>query len=191
MGESNPAPFLPAKVPWPQPGTWQCHLLALSLVLPGAALGIMGAFFQELRSGDILLPFLAAPIIEEVLKPVGVYILLLRWPHILNSQLYTAGLSALSGFSFAIVESTVYVNLYVPQHSTEFVVYRYSVPLVMHTLTSFIIGLGVNQRLLASLRGEIPLLEGSRRFFITSIVLHALFNVVATVLAAVGILDLE
>jgi len=175
----------------PQPGSLAGHSLALSLALVGGVLGVIGAFFQEVRGGGLLIAFAGAPMIEEVLKPAGVYILLIRWPHLLPSQLYNAGLAAISGLSFGIIESAIYVNVYFPEHSSQLVVYRFTVPLLMHTMTSFIVGFGINQRLLASVRGEIPLLAGNRRFFITGIVLHALFNITATVLWAVGVLDLE
>ena len=152
----------------------------------------MGSFFQEVRGGGgLLLAFVGAPIIEEVLKPAGVYLLLVRWPYVLRSQLYTAGLAALAGLSFGIIESVVFVTLYHPDHTSRFVVYRFTAPLVIHTLASFIVGFGINQRLLASIRGEIPLLEGSRRFFISAILLHALFNVTITVLAVADVLNVE
>ena len=59
------------------------HLFAISLALIGGVLGILGAVVQEMRTGGfLLLFFLGAPIIEEGLKPAGVYILLARWPRL-------------------------------------------------------------------------------------------------------------
>src|SRR6266540_5970070 len=58
---------------------WQ--LFAVGVALLGGAFGVIGAFLQELRAGGgIFLAFTGAPIIEEALKPAGVYLLLLRWP---------------------------------------------------------------------------------------------------------------
>ena len=73
-------------------------LLALFLAIVGGGLGIVGAFVQEFQAG--LLIFIGAPMIEEALKPAGIYILLIRWPQALRGRLYTAVLAGISGLSF-------------------------------------------------------------------------------------------
>jgi len=52
----------------------------------------------------------------------------------------------------------------------------------MHMACSFILGFGINQKLLASVRGEIPLLKGNKKFFIIPMVMHSLFNIMAVFL---------
>jgi RsiW-degrading membrane proteinase PrsW (M82 family) len=191
MADPDGAPASQLGIPVTRPRGPQNHLLALALATLGGLLGVVGAFIQEVRGGDLILAFVGAPIIEEALKPAGVYVLLIRWPHLLRGQLYTAGLAGLAGLCFGVIESAVYVNVYLPDHTQKFVIYRFTVPLLMHSLASFIVGLGINQRLLASIRGEIPLLQGSRKFFITGVVLHALLNAGAVALSLAGILDVE
>ena len=167
-------------------------LLAFSLALLGGALGIVGAFVQELRSGGLLLlPFVGAPIIEELLKPAGVYVLLVRWPYTLRGRLYTASLAAISGLSFGIIEAVVYVTVYVSDAPASFVLYRFTLPLLLHTTTSFIFGLGINQRVLDWASRGLPLPKASRNLFIVAVALHALFNTVATVLWLSGILNVD
>ncbi len=153
---------------------------------------MLGAFVQELRSGGaLLLPFVGAPIIEESLKPLGVYVLLVRWPHVLRSQLYTAFLAALSGLSFGIIESTLFVTLSGPDHPDWFLTYRFTAPLLMHSVASLIVGLGINRGLLdwATGRGSFP--RRSRNAYVTAMVLHALFNVTAVSLTLAGVLDID
>ena len=133
--------------------------------------------------------FVAAPIVEEALKPSGVYLLLGKWPHLLRNRLYTAYLAALGGISFAIVENIIYLAVYSPEHSGAFVLYRFTAPLAVHTLASFIVGFGINQRLLASVRGEVPFLSGNWKFFVAAIALHALYNIAATVAQVSGLLQ--
>lgn len=162
-------------------------LKAVAVALVGGVFGILGALIQETRAG-FLLAFVAAPIIEEALKPSGVYLLLAKWPHLLRSRLYTAFLAALGGASFAVIENIVYLTIYFPHHSQVLVIYRFTVNLFMHSLTSFILGFGINQRLVASVRGDIPLLSGNWKFFIPAMVLHALYNIGATVAQALGYL---
>ena len=95
------------------------HIFAVSIALIGGLLGIVGAMIQELRAGGfLLLPFLGAPIIEEGLKPLGVYILLIRWPHLLRGRLYTALLAALAGLTFGTSRST-YPALRTPSSSID------------------------------------------------------------------------
>ncbi len=93
-----------------KPSQWRDHSLAAFFAIAGGLLGILGAVIEEARAG-FLVPFVAAPIIEEALKPCGVYFLLGKWPRLLRSQLYTAYLAALGGLSFAVIENLVYLFL--------------------------------------------------------------------------------
>ena len=166
------------------------HFLALSLALLGGILGILGAAIQEIRSGGLLLlPFIGAPIIEELLKPTGVYILLVRWPRLLRGQLYTALLAALSGLAFGVVEAVVYVNVYVSDPPDWFVTYRFTLPLLVHATASFIVGLGISQGLLSWARGGSPLPRATRNFYLAAIALHATFNIVATALVIASVFE--
>ncbi len=167
------------------------HLFAITFAVLGGVLGILGAAFQELRTGGVflLLPFVGAPIIEELLKPSGIYILLVRWPRLLRGQLHTALLAAVSGLSFGLIEAVVYVTVYVSDPPDWFVTYRFTLPLLVHATASFIVGLGINERLLAWARDGAPLPKANRNFIIAGIALHAVFNTVATALALSGVLD--
>ncbi len=190
--ESSEAQVFPAPVPPPRAGTLSRHLLAVCIALLGGALGIAGAFVQEFRTGGfLLLPFLGAPIIEEGVKPAGIYIMLIRWPHFLRGQLHTALLTAISGLSFGVIEAVTYVTLYVSDPSDLFVAYRFTLPLVLHTTSSFIVGLGLNQRLLDWAQGRAPLPKASRNLFIAAASLHGLYNTVAMALWLSGVLDLD
>lgn len=159
------------------------------MAVVGGIFGIFGAFVEEAQAA-LLVPFVAGPIIEEALKPSGVYVLLAKWPHLLRSQLYTAYLAALGGISFAVVENIIYLTVYFPEHTGALVVYRFTVALGMHAVASFIFGFGINRRLVASVWGEVPLLSGSKKFFITAIVLHGVYNIAAAVAQASGLLKL-
>ena len=168
------------------------HLLAVSVALLGGVFGVVGAFVQELQSGGaLLLPFVGAPIIEEALKPAGVYALLVRWPHVLRSQLHTALLAALAGLAFGVIESTLFVTLAVSDRPDWFIPYRFTAPVLMHSVASLIVGLGISRGLVewAAGRGSFP--RRSRNAYIAAVVLHALFNVTAVSLALAGVLDVD
>lgn len=110
------------------------------------------------------------------------YILLAKWPHLLRSRLFTALLSALGGLAFSIVENLVYLYVYFPDHAASLAVYRFALATPLHTVASFVFGFGINQRLLASVKGEVPFLSGSRRFFFSAMALHSAYNIAVTVM---------
>ena len=179
----------PLSLPAPPTGPGPLgYLLALAVALLGGVLGILGAFVQEIRAGGLLLlPFLGAPIIEEIAKPCGVYLLLARWPRLLRGQVHTALLAAAAGLSFGLVEALVYLEVYVPDPPDWFVTYRLSLPLVLHAAASFIVGLGINRGLLDWADKGSPLPKSTRNFYLAGIGLHAVFNTVVTALAIGGV----
>ena len=169
------------------------YVLTIILAIVGGFLGILGAVIQEIQSTTtyILLPFLGAPIIEEALKPSGLYLALLWWPRALTSQLFTAMLCALSGLVFGVIESFVYVTLYVEDPSDEFIVFRFSVPLGLHAACSYLVGLGLNQQVIDWAAGRAKLPRATRNFYIAAVALHGAYNTIAVVLSVAGVLDFD
>ncbi|MGH9201585.1 MAG: PrsW family glutamic-type intramembrane protease, partial [Vicinamibacterales bacterium] len=168
-------------------------ILALLVAVSGGALGIIGAIIQEFQASPAFLlgPFVAAPIIEEAMKPVGVYIALIRWPLALRSQTFTAVLAALAGLVFGIIESIVYVTIYVDDPSDTFVAYRFSVTLGLHAAASYLVGLGINQGVLDWAQGRSPLPRASRNFYFAGVILQSLYNTTVVILAISGITDFD
>lgn len=169
------------------------YVLTILLALVGGLLGIIGAIFQEGQTTFtyLLLPFIGAPIIEEALKPSGIYLALLWFPRALRSQLFTAVLCALSGLVFGVIESFVYVTVYVDDPSDAFIVFRFSVPLGLHAAASYLVGLGINQRILDWASGRTKLPRASRNFYIAAVALHGLYNTIAVILSISGVLDFD
>lgn len=169
------------------------HLLALFFAVAGGALGIFGAIVAELQSsgGFLLLAILGAPLIEEALKPAGLYILLAKWPRALRGQLHTAALAGISGLSFGLIESWVYVNVYVSDPPDWLLTYRFTIALALHTTASFVYGLGLNRRMIDWTQGLSPLPKSTRNFYITAVVMHAIFNTTAIILAFAGVFDFD
>ncbi len=128
--------------------------------------------------------FVGAPVIEEAVKPAGVYFLLVKRPTLLRNRWYTAFLSALAGLAFALVENLFYLHIYFPYHSPRLAVWRYTVCVAMHVTASFIAGFGINAKLLAAVHGAIRFLAFDKRFFIAAMVLHGLYNVFAALCAS-------
>ena len=142
------------------------------------------AAFQEFFHGSLLVAFAGGPIIEEATKPLGLYALLAWRPTALGGRLRVAFLSGLAGLAFGVVESTLYVWAYYPEHSQAWVLYRFTATVALHTLWSFILGFGINRRLVASIWGEAPFLSGNWKFFVTPMALHSAYNIGATIYPA-------
>lgn len=177
-----------AASPRPTPLT---HATVTLIALSGGLLGLIGAFFAEVRSsaGLVLVPFVAAPLIEEMLKPIGLYLSLVRWPQALTSQLHRALLAAGAGVVFGVLESLIYVTVYAPDHPEWYVAFRFSVPVALHAGASYVTGLGVSRGVVDWVNGRGPLPRASRNFYIAGVLIHAGYNIAATALVIAGPLD--
>jgi hypothetical protein len=159
-------------------------VLAIILALAGGVFGIIGAFVQEVRAGfSPLIPVVGAPIIEEVLKPSGLYVVVARWPALFHRQLYISALAALGGLVFGLLESLIYATVYVDDPSNAYLVFRFTVPVALHVTASFIAGWGIRPELWrwANAGGKFP--RVSRNAFLAAMVLHGLYNAVAIALS--------
>lgn len=184
---------LPAAATHPRSRSPLWYVFGALMAIIGGVLGIPGAVIQEMRAGGyLLLPIVGAPIIEESLKPTGVYILLARWPFVVRNQLYTAAITGLAGFTFGMLESAAYVAAFADDAPDWFPLYRFTIPVAMHTTASFIAGLGINQGLADWVGGRMPFPKRSRMCYLVAMLLHSLFNTTALALTFAGVFgDLE
>jgi len=60
-------------------------------------------------------------------------------------------------------------------------VFRYSACLTLHVVCSFILGFGVNQKPLASVKEEIHLLKGNKNIFFIPTIIYNLFNMAVVI----------
>ncbi len=156
------------------------YILGPLIAMMGGFFGILAAGYENSGYGLFVAAFLVAPVLEEAVKPCGVYWLLGRRPHALPNQMYTACLAALAGLTFGIIESLVYVGIYYIEYGEldmGFVIWRFTVCLLLHTVCSFIVGWGINDKLVAWVRGEVPFLQGNRKFFFTAMIIHSCYNI--------------
>lgn len=179
----EPAPFEP-ELATDARRTPSRYLAAIVLALVGGIFGILGAFVQEVRAGlSPLIPVVGAPIIEEVLKPSGLYVVIARWPALFERQIYISALAALGGLTFGLIESTVYATVYVDHPSHTYLLFRFTVPVMLHVTASFIAGWGIRPELWrwANSGGKFP--KVSRNAFLAAMALHGTYNAVAIALS--------
>jgi len=133
--------------------------------------------------------FIGAPIIEELFKPIGVYLGQVWFPQTLRNRIYVALLCALGGVVFGLIESWVYVNIYVDDPSDAYTQFRYTVPVALHAAASFIVGLGLTQAVVHWVNGRAKLPKSSRNFYIGGVLLHAVYNTSVVILSIAGVID--
>jgi RsiW-degrading membrane proteinase PrsW (M82 family) len=172
--------------PGPVSGPWL--LFGVFIAVLGCVIALPAVILQEIQSG---VPFIAAAVIEEALKPAGVYILMLRWPRALGSRLHVAVLCAIAGLTFGLIESWIYVTVYFPDEGSDFVLFRFTVPVTMHVVASFIVGLGLSRTIFDWAAGRAPFPKRTRRFYFAGAGLHALYNVTAIILVLNGDLNFD
>lgn len=159
------------------------YVLGPLVAMAGGIFGILAAAYEEAGYGMYIGAFVAAPVFEELIKPCGVYWLLGRKPHVLPSQRYIAFLSALAGLSFGIIESLMYVGivyLVCDELDQGFVIWRFTVCLLLHAGCSFIVGHGINHKLVAWVRGEISFIRIDWKFFLIAMLIHSAYNISVT-----------
>jgi RsiW-degrading membrane proteinase PrsW (M82 family) len=191
--EPTAAAVEPAQAPVPSAGIG-LQLVVLIVAVLGGFLGILGSLVSEIQRGGgfVILPIIiAAPMIEEAMKPAGVYIALIKWPYVLRNQLHIAVLCALSGLVFGLIESWVYVNVYVEDGSDAFVRFRYTVPVAMHVICSFVYGLGLNRSIIDWASGHGKVARSTRHAYISAAVIHGTYNLMAIILSVAGVLDFD
>jgi len=125
------------------------------------------------------------------MKPAGIYILLLRWPQALLGRLHTALLAALAGLTFGLIESFIYVKVYSPDEGSDYVLFRFTVPVLMHTVASFIVGYGLSRTVIDWAAGRAPFPKLTRNFYFAAVALHVVYNTVAVILSLTGVLDFD
>lgn len=173
-----------------RPPTLSTHVKVILLSLAGGAMGIAGAFFAEARSGGfVLLIVLGAPVIEEAFKPIGVFLSMVRWPRALTNRLYVALLCAGAGTVFGLIESAIYIWVYVDDAPDWFPLFRFTVPVAMHALASFTVGLGLSRGVVDWVNHGTRLPKRARNFYFAGVGLHALYNTSAVILYVSGITD--
>jgi RsiW-degrading membrane proteinase PrsW (M82 family) len=153
-------------------------VLGLGLSLLGVLPAVFWAFLLEQNLGYFY-GFLAAGPVEEVLKPLGVYVALIFLPNISKKSLLVVVLSIISALLFAVIENYVYLNIYFPKHSKELASFRWRYCILLHIVCSFIYSFSI-------LKNIAYLVKKSERkpslvLPLMSMTFHNLYNIIVTI----------
>lgn len=113
------------------------------LAVIGVIPAIFGAMINELNFAGLFGLFLAAPLIEEIIKPAGVYGVLLLNKEFPFKRISIPMISLISGICFAFIENYIYLNIYFPEHSPALENFRYTYCVLLHATCSFIYGFSI------------------------------------------------
>jgi RsiW-degrading membrane proteinase PrsW (M82 family) len=133
-----------------------------------------------------LLLFLVAPFYEEALKPLGVYFAFVRWPHVALSRVQIASLAAIGGLTFGLIESYLFVDGH-PEEGSNYVLFRFTAPVLMHVTASFIMGLGLRREAFSR---PWRISFATREAYYTAVGVHLAYNIAVVVLAVIGVREL-
>ena len=158
------------------------------IALVGGACSTVAAFIfntlyaLELGIWHFLAAVLIAPWVEEMLKPLGVYFLIWKWPNIFKFRIYNAFLAALAGAVFATLENLLYIYVFYPDMNAADIQFRWFYCTALHISCCAIYGYGLTPESM----DEIWVGENTARWspYIPAMIaigIHALWNLVATI----------
>ncbi len=173
-----------------QTPAWQSWFVTACLVAMAGPFAVVGTLLtgnvQGLSMG-ILATVLAAPLVEELLKMSGAAIIIERRIFLFRSPAQIMLTTASAGALFAVIENLLYLNLYIPDPSPAIIAWRWSVCVALHVCCASISGVGlVRVWREAWAEQRRPNIQRATPFFITAIVIHALYNLAAVIFGALG-----
>ena len=173
--------------------TWfDSWAVTMLVALAAGPWGVMGAFAGANATGFALLAVCVfGPVVEEVTKVAMALWVIEKRPYLFLSGGQILICAACGGLAFASIENLIYIYVYVPNHSAEFVAFRWTVCVALHMTCSTLAGLGlVKVWREAITRLQKPRLELCYGWLVTAMVGHGLYNFTMTVLQLAGWLDL-
>jgi hypothetical protein len=172
---------------WSPLKSWGLTLLVALAAGPWAVLGALMNGGQSI-SGALMLVFFG-PVTEELMKIAGVTLVIEKWPYALRGAAQIVICSVAGGLAFAAIENLLYFYVYVPSPTHKLIVWRWTACVALHTVCSFIAGLGAVRVWRNVWRTHSPpKLSLALPFIIAASVTHGLYNATALVLELTGVL---
>jgi hypothetical protein len=173
---------------WTPLRSWGVTLLIALAAGPWAVFGALFNGAQSLWGPLMLVVF--GPLTEELMKIASVTLVIEKWPFALRGAAQTVICSVAGGLAFAAIENLLYLNIYIPNPSRELVVWRWTACVALHTVCSFIAGLGAVRVWRNVWRDKAPpKLALALPFIIAAAVTHGLYNLLAMVLEISGMVN--
>jgi RsiW-degrading membrane proteinase PrsW (M82 family) len=153
-------------------------LLALALSLAGVLPAVFWAFLLEQNLG-YLYGFLAAGPVEEVLKPLGVYVALIFLPNIPRKSFLVVVFSIICALLFASIENYVYLHFYFPKHPPELAHFRWRYCTLLHIVCSTTYSFSILKNIAYFVQKSEK--KPSLVFPLVAMTVHNLYNIIVTI----------
>jgi len=181
---------------WLQAGmertTWlDSMLITLGVALAAGPWGVLGAFASAGATGfGILMVTVFGPVAEEVAKVAAALWVVEKRPYWFKSSGQILFCALCGGLAFAALENLVYMYIYVPNHTWDFVVYRWTVCVLLHVSCSLIAGVGLARMWRDSIGNRRPpQMSRALPWLFVAMGIHGLYNLSVTVASSFGWLD--
>jgi len=179
-----------------QQTTWLESLSAMMLVaLAAGPWAVVSALSLGGASGSIfaiLMYTVFGPVTEEVVKVATALWVVEKRPYWFRSLWQIFFCAACGGLAFAAIENLLYIYVYVPDHSPEFVQFRWTVCVFLHVSCSLVAGVGLARIWDNAIRNlHPPRLAMGVPWFVIAMVGHGLYNLTVIIASAMGWLDLN
>jgi len=175
--------------------TWLQSLSTMLLVaLAAGPWAVLGALYVGTVSGSvfgILMLTVLGPVAEEVAKVAAALWVVEKRPFLFQSLWQIFLCAACGGLAFAAIENLLYLYVYVPKHTPEFVHFRWTVCVFLHVSCSLVAGVGLARIWDNAIRNlHPPRLALGVPWFVIAMVGHGLYNLTVIVASAAGWFDL-
>lgn len=167
-------------------------LWLLAAAFGGGIFAILGTMLEEAFSSSVLMLFLIGPAIEEVMKPIGVILLLESRPYVFVNRGSVILVALASATIFASLENFMYIFIYNPGGSMIFIMYRLIACTLIHLIATFVFTLGLLGDFEDVRAGKKTFeLEDRVRYIIAAIGIHSAFNTIVYLLHRFEILAIR
>ena len=180
-----PSPAPEPVPPWSPTTEMRVFLVACA----GGLLGTLGAVLEEGLSVVPLAFVVVGPVIEEVMKPIGMIILLEKRPRWIRGAAQVVIYSVLGAVIFATIENLVYIFVFHPRGGPSFVAFRFTACTALHVVCTTIFALGLVKvwRRVRTGAGSFDLDDGLG-YVIAAVAVHGLYNLTVTILEKLEVL---
>jgi hypothetical protein len=154
-------------------------LMTLAVVLVAGPWGVLGALFGgvEGSSSAFAMYAIIGPVTEEIMKIAAALWIVEKRPYLFKSVWQILLCAAAGGAAFAYIENLVYLNVYLPDPSSQLVMWRWTVCSGLHTTWSFIAGVGLARIWDNAIRNRHPPQLGlGVSWFVLAMAGHGMYN---------------
>ncbi len=161
-------------------------ILPLFYAIGGGFLASLGAFIEESLRAFPLVPFLVAPLIEEILKPIGVIVILESKPFWIKSKWQIFWLCVVGALIFSLLENLLYIYIYARDTNTiNFIIFRYTVCILVHLVSTGILAWGLMREYVSMINEERKFeLENLLAYITVAVIVHGGYNFLAYLLSS-------